>query len=1173
MILFGLIVIILSSFIFLNLQLVSSQITISPDNTVNDTYINPGISNQGDADFFSVGKYPSSLGELKGLIMFFNLSSYINETDTILDAKLQLYVNDAGFDHQRNTTIKLYLLNTVWSESEANWTNNYATSNWINPGGDYDNSSELNWSKVSNITGIYYNFTIPANIFKGWLTGDLANYGIIITSNDTPEDNWIDFASSNNTDPSQRPRLIINHTVNDVPGIQNISTDPITSIDSRIQTGDSINFLVNWTDTEHNQAQVFICNSTNINYLTGCGEKNFCNTSFDSEGISNCSYNATFADNTTTKFYVGVCDNGSKNCSISDPYYFYVNHAPNVLVVQPNGNEKINQSQGNYLIRFNVSDFDNDSLFASIYYGNSTSLTLITDSSGLPGQDIILDSICTKKPYPKASNCSIYWNSIDIWGTYNLTITVSDPSGSTSNDSSDSSFNVTSIIDTTPPSLSDPWLDSINIHSGKTVEFFVNSSDINPGRVWVSINTTPEINITMSLLTGDTYYLNWTAVETGYYKFKVYSRDKVLNENNTGIFQEFFIRKPNATAQNELYPPLTLPYHLIFITGELNATDSLKGVNAHLNTPPGFTFLNDYPQTNPLGDFDYNQTNTAMWVLSTPHSLGTYSLNITYTDQYGNSYQGNNFNITVTQSIGNGSGGNGGYSIAIAGYPFVVLGEEYSIKAYFVQGGNLVAPDSILLTIKQYNSSTNYKTNMPMENVTDGIYNYTTPIDTGSNEGQWETIINATKDGLSYFATQYWRVVGTLFDVTNITILDNKNTHIKVSVELTNQGQKGTDMWLTYNITDGSGNELYSGSDEYNISSGQTKEAIVETTELPYNISYSGPAKISFIGYYPKETMQFRAMASKLFTISGNLSCGDSICSDGETCSTCPQDCGVCPTNPPGGGGGGGGGAAAPVVKQNKSINITKFEPIIYLTQNINKAVNLEIKNTGTQVLTNISLMLENLNKTFYKINPIMIDSLKPGETKSFVINFFVNNFIGEEDFNYLVSSEDIQVKETGKIIVLSIKDYFEKEIELLEKRINDIKTETSDKKILDSLKNCEKILNESKSYFEKEDYINLDDSLKRTDNCITIIENRLNEKPIITLSNTTWIIISIIFLILLLLIAFAIYYTYKKTRALGVFRSRILSKDEPRIIYKKKTLNEEYFDDKIKNIKDKLKD
>ncbi len=39
-------------------------------------------------------------------------------------------------------------------------------------------------------------------------------------------------------------------------------------------------------------------------------------------------------------------------------------------------------------------------------------------------------------------------------------------------------------------------------------------------------------------------------------------------------------------------------------------------------------------------------------------------------------------------------------------------------------------------------------------------------------------------------------------------------------------------------------------------------------------------------------------------------SCGDGSCNGAETCSSCPNDCGACPTA--GGGGGGGGGIIAP---------------------------------------------------------------------------------------------------------------------------------------------------------------------------------------------------------------------------------------------------------------------
>jgi len=1176
MILLSLIVIIMFLYIFTSVEFISSQIFIQNNiSKINDTYIQVKSAAQGSSVNLLIGNNTNGIS--RGLIMFdiSNLSSL----NTIYDGKLQLYIsNTAG---GANRTIKLYRLTNSWVELEANWTNKNASTLWAASGADndYDSSRLLNWTIISSTqTGVYYNFSIPGDIIKDWLNGTYENNGIIMISNDSIGTNFTIFSSSNAG--SNTPVFIINYTANAPPSIISNSTDS-NSLD-RTQAGDPVTFTVNWTDMENDEARIFICNSSNIiNYTSGCSDNTFCNTTLGSQGTYSCSYTTTESDNTTTPFYIGVCDAGSLNCTVSQKQYFYVNHAPKVKIIHPNGGETINQSKGNYLIQFNFTDKDKDFPpilipTADIYYGESkNSTTYLIESS------VDLSTYCTFGASITA-NCSYPWNTTGIWGTYYLTIIAHDYR-SLSYNSSNSSFDVRSIIDTTPPNLTSHWIDSNDIYSGKTVQFFANATDdISMGRVWVNITDlsgTVIASLTMNNISANTYTVDWTAVGIGNYYYNVYASDKVGNFNDSLISQSFTIRRPNARVQNELYPTITLPYHLIMITGELNTSDSFKGVNATLNTPGGFTFFNGYPKDFSMGDF--SGTNQAIWILSSPHALGTYTLNITYTDQYGNSYQGNDFNITVTQSIGNGTGGSGGnssYTLSIAGYPYVIRKENYSVTAYFTQSGNLIQPDSMYITILQPDGSTVLGYPKPMTNITTGIFDHIAPTDLSWPEGQWETIINSTLNGQSYMEYQFWRLLGTIFDVSPPRVIDPHSNNLTLAVTLQNKGQQsGVDGKIIWNITSLSGNVLAYATQDTNVNAGEMKNfSITFDTSLSQNqnlLNYTGSANVIITYLYPSPTYGQIAGSSAIINIiaPGAEFCGDTTCNNAETCSSCPQDCGVCTTPNQGGGGGGGGGTTLITKQQQSILNITKFEPIIYLSQNMNKSVILEIKNTGNQTLSNILLTLENLNKNFYTFSPPMINSLNPGETKNFMINFQIKDFIGEQDFNYLVSSGNIQAKETGKLIVLSIKDFLLKEIELLEKRINDIKSETTDKNILSDLKNCEKILNESKSNYQNEDFIGLEDSLKRGDNCVTIIENRLKEKPMININNTTWIVISFIFLILLLLIAFAIYYTYRKTRALNVFTSKVSPKEKnPEEI---KTMDEKYFSDKIKKIEDKLKD
>lgn len=1095
-----------------------------PDATAGkDTYIRNGSGSNFDTDVvLKIGKTAGGL-EYRTIIEF-NLSS-IQSGSTILESVTRLY---AVTNNQPNITINAYMLTSNWTENQATWDNNATGNTWVTAGGDYNSGLLLDSINVSS-TGQVYNISITQAV-RRWTNGTSPNYGIILIAPNAGSNNLTEFSSSDTGTPSQAPIIWVSYTDNAVPTLTSISTN--SSLASPKNVGSPVSFTIGWDDLEANPSQIFICNSSSITKDSGCGSGTFCNTSASSTTPQTCSYTTQISDNRTSPFWVAACD--SINCSIVNQSYFYVNHFPNVTLLAPNGGETINQSQGNYSVRFNVSDSDADTLTFSLYYGESQNATTNAITLNRAASSYCYDGDSTTAT---TNNCTYSWNTTNIFGTYFLTIILNDTFSAT-NDSSNASFNVYSLADNTVPNITAQWIESYSVYSGQKVQIYANVTDDNLNSVWFSVNTTPQQNITMRNTTAgmpNLYNGTLTAPAIGIYEFKVYANDTLNNVNSTMPWIQFNVTKPVAVTQNETSPTIALPYTVIQVSGKLNATNPLTDVYAYLNVPSGFTFLNDYPQNTYAGNFTANQTKTVDWFISTPISQALYKFNVTYTDAFSNSWASENTTTNVTTSFGTPSP-----SLSIIDYPHVAVTGQYYAEAIFRQDGNPTNVDSSAISL--YDPVGNLVVGpVAMTQKQTGIYNYSYTVPGAQTAGQWRTIVNVTINSINYYADSFWKLVGALFDVREIQIENTAVDHLNISVLTENVGNAPTDLTLSWNLTRVDNDAVLDyGADTFAVSSTPIRWYVYPDTE------YVGQVKITFIGVYSQTE---KAGAYEVFS---------------TTAAT-----GTTPTPPSGSsGGGGGGGGSAYVPEEKADLQILIDNPIL-VAKNIKENVKIIIRNIGSKALTDVVLQFVNLDGNYYKISPTVIDKINSKESAQFDVEFLISDFTGEKIFMYSVSSNEITEEGLTSINVLLPIDYMIAALKKLKDRSAELHARINTRSIVKQLDKCDANIPLIEEDLAKDSLIEAKIKIDDTSVCLDIAEKMIEKKEN-TFTIRIWkydisILMLIISIIALLVLIFILYLAIKKINLLFFVRTG------EKISSSKSTSNED-FEEKLRRIEEKLK-
>ena len=172
------------------------------------------------------------------------------------------------------------------------------------------------------------------------------------------------------------------------------------------------------------------------------------------------------------------------------------------------------------------------------------------------------------------------------------------------------------------------------------------------------------------------------------------------------------------------------------------------------------------------------------------------------------------------------------------------------------------------------------------------------------------------------------------------------------------------------------------------------------------------------------------------------------------------------------------------------------------------------------------------------------------------------------------INSNELNETKDITIEVLNIQEYIEKKIEELTEKINNLNRtliQEGKETLIPDLVECKDILNKLKNNLEKEEFINANENVLRTEDCINKVEEaslKLKQLPFTEIKMTNylvWIITWVLILILIIVIIAVIYILTKKLSLVKYTRQNQVTQQ------KTETLKSQLIEDKLKNIKENL--
>jgi hypothetical protein len=247
--------------------------------TIEDTYTNAGGSGNNYSTDPTLNTYTWPADTVANTtIIKWNLSA-IPTSATVTEATLYLYQTDSGGDSFYDLPVhKIVNVNPVISA--CTWNTYDGTNSWTGgaDGGQSDTAAAEDTPAVNNTINEYKTWTVT-DMVADWVATPSSNYGMLVNSDAVASmDSFRFFASTEDSDSSIRPKLIVTYSTGVAPPGQASNPSPADSA-----TDVSINADLSWTEGSDSTSSDVYFGTTS----PGAFQGNQTATTFDPGTLSN----------------------------------------------------------------------------------------------------------------------------------------------------------------------------------------------------------------------------------------------------------------------------------------------------------------------------------------------------------------------------------------------------------------------------------------------------------------------------------------------------------------------------------------------------------------------------------------------------------------------------------------------------------------------------------------------------------------------------------------------------------------------------------------------------------------------------------------------------------------------------------------------------------------------